>query len=41
MKNIGLVIRHLMSLIHESYALVIIDSENPEVLYAAKNKSRM
>ena len=32
-------IRHLMSEIVGSYALAIIDRENPEVLYAVKNKS--
>ncbi|MBQ8541689.1 MAG: glutamine--fructose-6-phosphate transaminase (isomerizing) [Clostridia bacterium] len=32
-------IRHLMSEIVGSYALAIIDRENPDVLYAVKNKS--
>lgn len=32
-------IRHLMAEIQGSYALAIIDRENPEVLYAVKNKS--
>ncbi len=32
-------IRHLISEINGSYALAIIDKENPDVLYAVKNKS--
>ncbi len=32
-------IRHLMAEIQGSYALAIIDRENPDVLYAVKNKS--
>jgi glucosamine--fructose-6-phosphate aminotransferase (isomerizing) len=32
-------IRHMMTLIHGSYALGIIDSEDTEVIYSAKNKS--
>lgn len=32
-------IRHLMAEIQGSYALAIIDKENPDVLYAVKNKS--
>ena len=40
-EDVELAIRHVMSLLHGSYALGVIDSENPEVLYAAKNKSPM
>ncbi len=32
-------IRHLMAEIKGSYALAVIDKENPDVLYAVKNKS--
>ena len=38
---VELAIRHVMSLLHGSYALGILDAENPDVLYAAKNKSPM
>ena len=38
---VELAIRHVMSLLHGSYALGILDTENPDVLYAAKNKSPM
>ena len=41
MEDIEVVIRHVMGLLHGSYALGIIDSQNPGVLYAAKNKSPM
>jgi len=34
-----LAIRHVMGLLHGSYALGIIDKENPAVMYAAKHKS--
>jgi glucosamine--fructose-6-phosphate aminotransferase (isomerizing) len=37
--NVPLAIRHTLSLLKGSYALAIIDSENPDVIYAAKNKS--
>jgi len=39
--DIGKVIRHVMELLHGSYALGILDSEEPNILYAAKNKSPM
>ena len=38
---VELAIRHVMSLLHGSYALGVIDAQNPDVLYAAKNKSPM
>ena len=41
MEDIEVVIRHVMGLLHGSYALGIIDSQNPGVLYAAKHKSPM
>ncbi len=34
-------IRHIMAEIQGSYALVILDKTNPDVIYAAKNKSPM
>ncbi|SHJ42300.1 glucosamine--fructose-6-phosphate aminotransferase (isomerizing) [Dethiosulfatibacter aminovorans DSM 17477] len=37
--DVPLAIRHTLSLLKGSYALAIIDSENPDVIYAAKNKS--
>ena len=40
-EDVELAIRHVMSLLHGSYALGVIDANNPEVLYAAKNKSPM
>ena len=40
-EDVELAIRHVMSLLHGSYALGVLDSENPDVLYAAKNKSPM
>ena len=40
-EDVELAIRHVMSLLHGSYALGVIDAENPDVLYAAKNKSPM
>ncbi|QSX04718.1 glutamine--fructose-6-phosphate transaminase (isomerizing) [Sedimentibacter sp. zth1] len=38
-ENVDLAIRHTMSEIKGSYALAILDNENPEIIYAAKNKS--
>ena len=40
-ESVELAIRHVMSLIHGSYALGILDAQSPDVLYAAKNKSPM
>ncbi|MTL82692.1 glutamine--fructose-6-phosphate transaminase (isomerizing), partial [Turicibacter sanguinis] len=40
-EDVELAIRHVMSILHGSYALGVIDAQNPEVLYAAKNKSPM
>ncbi len=40
-ETVELAIRHVMSLLHGSYALGVIDAQNPDVLYAAKNKSPM
>ena len=40
-EDVELAIRHVMSLLNGSYALGVIDANNPEVLYAAKNKSPM
>lgn len=40
-EDVQLAIRHVMSLLHGSYALGVIDANNPEVLYAAKNKLPM
>lgn len=40
-ENVELAIRHVMNELHGSYALGILDAENPDVLYAAKNKSPM
>ncbi|MGL4336424.1 MAG: glutamine--fructose-6-phosphate transaminase (isomerizing) [Turicibacter sp.] len=40
-EDVDLAIRHVMSLLHGSYALGILDAQNPDVLYAAKNKSPM
>ncbi len=37
--KVDVAIRHLMNKLHGSYALVIIDKENPDVFYAVKNKS--
>ncbi|MCL1949117.1 MAG: glutamine--fructose-6-phosphate transaminase (isomerizing) [Turicibacter sp.] len=39
--DIDNVIRHVMELLHGSYALGILDANEPGVLYAAKNKSPM
>jgi len=39
--DVELAIRHTCELLDGSYALGVIDGENPEVLYAAKNKSPM
>lgn len=39
--DIGKVIRHVMGLLHGSYALGILDNQEPNILYAAKNKSPM
>jgi len=39
--DIGKVIRHVMELLHGSYALGILDAHEPNILYAAKNKSPM
>ena len=39
--DIGKVIRHVMGLLHGSYALGILDATEPDILYAAKNKSPM
>ena len=41
LKDVEASIRCVMGLLYGSYALGVIDSENPEVLYAAKNKSPM
>jgi len=38
-ENVEMAIRHTMSEIKGSYALAILDRENKDVLYAAKNKS--
>ena len=38
-EDVELAIRHVMSLLHGSYALGILDAKTPDVLYAAKNKS--
>ncbi len=38
-KNVNDAIRKTMSILDGSYALVIIDTQNPNKLYAAKNKS--
>ncbi|MFO7887105.1 MAG: glutamine--fructose-6-phosphate transaminase (isomerizing) [Eubacteriales bacterium] len=38
-EDINLAIRHLMSEVEGSYALAIIDKQNKEKMYAAKNKS--
>ncbi len=37
--DVEVAIRHLMKRLHGSYALAILDKENPNVLYAVKNKS--
>ena len=38
-EDVSLAIRHVMSLLHGSYALGILDATTPDILYAAKNKS--
>lgn len=38
-EKVDLAIRHTMSKIEGSYALAILDEENPDIIYAAKNKS--
>ncbi|OOO00424.1 MAG: glutamine--fructose-6-phosphate aminotransferase [Epulopiscium sp. Nele67-Bin004] len=38
-EEVDIAIRHVMGLLHGSYALGIIDATNPNTLYAAKNKS--
>lgn len=38
-EDVGLAIRHTMSEIEGSYALAILDNEDPNTIYAAKNKS--
>lgn len=38
-KDVSLAIRHTLTLLEGSYALAIIDKENPNIIYAAKNKS--
>ena len=40
-ESVDLAIRHVMSLLHGSYALGVLDAQSPDVLYAAKNKSPM
>lgn len=37
--DVALAIRHTLSILEGSYALAIIDSENSDIIYAAKNKS--
>ena len=40
-QDVDVALRHVMGLLHGSYALGILDSENPDVIYAVKNKSPM
>ncbi len=40
-ETVELAVRHVMSLLHGSYALGVLDAQNPDILYAAKNKSPM
>lgn len=38
-KDLELAVRHLMNTLHGSYAIGLIDNQNPDVLFAIKNKS--
>jgi len=39
--DVELAVRHVIELLHGSYALGVIDTQNPDVIYAAKSKSPM